>query len=1211
MLDCSWCPVCENLIPPERTTITLPPLVQPLPVNAPESIPPPPPPVTRAGGRGGKAGGTAAGGGRRPPGLNRHNSKITSAATGRKATGNAAITNSTDQIDLATVATAAAADSQPTGPVRHRIIISQDPTPLYCSEACRLKDTAIIATTNYGAFNNNSQVLSQPNLQAYGAGYKPPFAVNGHGASQQRLYHNNGDAPPFAVDNGRSDHRHNQAHGRNNGDQGGAAHPNNSARKSSATATTTSTATASSDSIASFSSTSVDHPPPGLKMTSLVSDLNNVGKTSGSAPATMTATDIDSQLLNGSNGLLPRNVKLDLDRWHNLPTNSTSTANTSTNPPTHPSRNGSGNGLGQAQRQSSAYDLYKSTYPLAFETTRTGGSRHEESARRRSSSRHTSNHRNQTTSHQSSRRNSSHLGYNWGILEGNPDGVDVTPTQSLLITKTPARRDDSFDPPSLLRTRSSRPASSHGGSDSGSTTSERSESARSERKPPPLSRRRSSRMSSHSKHHGSDAGSESAGHPPRPPDLSRSASCSSRSHGSPSSYRSNNSFLRNGGNPHPLSSSFSARDIIEQAQERERLKSAGGEAGVVKTSVPVGSVGSRRSARSGSAHSGKENANGWQRRGSGFTAIEEPASLLMKPSPPPTPVKVDTVSEEIESTDNSPRVRSSIKALNAAPAISTSSSSATIVASAFLPSSSPNNNTRSGGSPSSSPSVASTIGSSSKRNSSFANLAGMAASLFGFGGFGGLTMTKSGVPPPSSGADVPDKGIQPTTGTKGSATITSNSVEDPALTSATEEPARGRSRASSRASRTTNEMLATTINGNGGTSTVTTTPGTTPASHSIVKGEMEMVPARRPLGPLPKDLSEKSKSVSRDVRERSEEERKREKREKRMSTSRLVLDVVGIPAGGFGGGLPTAVSTSTSHTSNTSRSTTSAWDPDLVRDIKERRKLSHEATYFSQHPSPFNASPSASPTSPILPRRQRTTSSQSRHSKSSHSHSHSHSRSNSYSQQRHQDAVQEEEGGDEPPRTDQLPRTQSMQSMLSNGSQHRQHPHGSLYQHRREPPSPTTSRYPPKGLSMTSLSTYGQSGKQQPPLGMYAAPNPPLARTTSQPYVARWMSASPTHQPSGGSTSPAKDGYHTYEYPGSTADAHQYQQVSAGMQRRDSNTKPTGPTYPVLNLPVGTRKKKVWKKKTNADGTEEDVLTDGEEEEEVFEKRKRLFYFDR
>lgn len=90
-----------------------------------------------------------------------------------------------------------------------------------------------------------------------------------------------------------------------------------------------------------------------------------------------------------------------------------------------------------------------------------------------------------------------------------------------------------------------------------------------------------------------------------------------------------------------------------------------------------------------------------------------------------------------------------------------------------------------------------------------------------------------------------------------------------------------------------------------------------------------------------------------------------------------------------------------------------------------------------------------------------------------------------------------------------------------------------------------------------------------------------------------------------------KDGYYAYDYAGSTADAHQQLPPSVVMQRRDSNTKPTGPTYPVLNLPVGTRKKKVWKKRMRADGTEEDVLTDGDEEEEIFERRKRLFYFDR
>jgi len=148
---------------------------------------------------------------------------------------------------------------------------------------------------------------------------------------------------------------------------------------------------------------------------------------------------------------------------------------------------------------------------------------------------------------------------------------------------------------------------------------------------------------------------------------------------------------------------------------------------------------------------------------------------------------------------------------------------------------------------------------------------------------------------------------------------------------------------------------------------------------------------------------------------------------------------------------------------------------------------------------------------------------------------------------------------------------------------------------------------------MTSLSSYAIS-KQ--PL-MYAAPPPPLARTTSQPYVARWVSTSPTTGSSAFGSPTRENGYYSYSYgqgqdPGAPTDPGHVQGSNSygpGGYRRES--KSTGLTYPILTLPVGTRKKKVWQKVTQPDGTEEDVLVDGDEEEEVYEKRKRLFYFDR
>lgn len=232
---------------------------------------------------------------------------------------------------------------------------------------------------------------------------------------------------------------------------------------------------------------------------------------------------------------------------------------------------------------------------------------------------------------------------------------------------------------------------------------------------------------------------------------------------------------------------------------------------------------------------------------------------------------------------------------------------------------------------------------------------------------------------------------------------------------------------------------------------------------------------------------------------------------------------------------------------------------------------SFQASYFSTRPTigptggavnPFQTSPPTSPTSPTSPtpynHRRRTT---------SHGQSKSHSRSQSHSAQ----AVQEDQSGP-------LPRVKSNQSITSittASSHHRAH-------RSREPPSPTSTAYSiagpsmgrnlPRGMSMTSLSQQG-FGAMQNPSSMYGQGGPSnghLNRTSSQPYVNRWFSTSPG---AGSSAfgSPAGNGVgHYYAHPG----ADRYAPVPVG-QMKPKESKITGPTYPVLNLPSGTRKKKV------------------------------------
>lgn len=480
MLD--WCPVCENLIPPERYTITLPPLQAttnatvdgtPISVSPAATIQP----NVKAGVKG--VGGVKQPPGRRP-GLNRQNSKTAAArkaATGAiaQATGDRPADSKGDSPIAGDPAT------QETAPTRRRLVISQGPTPLYCSEECRRKDYM-------------RSTLSQPNLQAWNAsqGYTNPlpFATGplygnsagpdvggrpNHYSSPRVQTHSNSPPSPFMLDHTTAvtkdptkgvpyvDPRRQNA---------ACQHPNNSASSASATATTT---TASSESIASLANPPGDiHPhfkqPGHLQMTAMPNPTGDNPTSQnlhpGSAPAT---TDMDSHpshaILNGAN--LPRNLKLDLDKWNKLP----SRQDVSYAKERRSSRD-----------QYSTYDLYKTTYPLAFESRRqqpqyASSRQYGNGERRRSGSRH----------RQSSRRTSEIPAVGWSM-----GGEDITPTQSLLITKVPVRKDDSFDHASsqIVRNRTAPPSSR--ASDSGS--SDRSTSVKSHAHSD-TSRRRSSRGS--------------------------------------------------------------------------------------------------------------------------------------------------------------------------------------------------------------------------------------------------------------------------------------------------------------------------------------------------------------------------------------------------------------------------------------------------------------------------------------------------------------------------------------------------------------------------------------------------------------------------------------------------------------------------------------------------------------------------------------------
>ncbi|KAG8903299.1 hypothetical protein FRC01_009247 [Tulasnella sp. 417] len=250
----------------------------------------------------------------------------------------------------------------------------------------------------------------------------------------------------------------------------------------------------------------------------------------------------------------------------------------------------------------------------------------------------------------------------------------------------------------------------------------------------------------------------------------------------------------------------------------------------------------------------------------------------------------------------------------------------------------------------------------------------------------------------------------------------------------------------------------------------------------------------------------------------------------------------------------------------------------------------------------------------------------------SHSQSKSHSRSHSTA------TVAEEEGGDKDAPLPRVKSNQSITSMTTSSSRRARHSS-------REPPSPSATVYSiagpsapriPRGMSMTSLS--GQGFGMQNRGSMYGNPVSPggqsghgggavLPRTASQPYMQRWASGSSAAGASAfgspnGPTPPGTVNYghyglnhpHTSPY-GPIVPPLQplqpLQPLPPPLNRAKSREGPraAGPMYPVLALPTERRKKIV--KETVVDERGHEVEVDREEEEDVYTKPKRLFYFDR
>lgn len=317
MLD--WCPVCENLIPPERYTVQLPPAVaqlapQPTDVPAPDKAP-----------TGGPAKTTAKPGPKRP-GPVRQNSRGAAKKGGiqqmTKADNKAA--------ETATTTPAAVPEAPIVAPApRQRTVISQEPTPLYCSEKCRLEDEA----------RNNLRPMDYGEVDwSMGGGFAPPFAT---GFAPERsplpMPYTTGSPPPHPFLTTRS-------------------------TTSASSSTLNTTITASSDSAHSAGSQMQIIPPASdaprqrpefLQMTSMPPvpspRSNGAAEMSSSAPATTDFTSHPSHAILSELGQ-PIPHGLPLDRWNTV-RNDTTDANA-------------------APRYTSAADLWNTGYTLAIQPGR-------------------------------------------------------------------------------------------------------------------------------------------------------------------------------------------------------------------------------------------------------------------------------------------------------------------------------------------------------------------------------------------------------------------------------------------------------------------------------------------------------------------------------------------------------------------------------------------------------------------------------------------------------------------------------------------------------------------------------------------------------------------------------------------------------------------------------------------------------------------------
>lgn len=296
MLD--WCPVCEKAIQLPTHTVTVP-IPAPDAATVTDKTPTPAPVAPKV---------TTKAGGRRPA-LNRANSK---GATTKR--GAAKADQQPQQQQNKAEATATSAEEPVAPATKTKTVVSRGPTPLYCSEKCRLEDEAA------------SHALSQTSIW--------DWTMNHYGV------------PPFAYPSAYGGREPLPILGTSP-----ASQPATHGFGSTASTTTTVTSTDSIPSVADLYDDASRRRPGFLQMTTLPATSSQSGgatEVSSSAPAT---TDIASHPPNAILADMGHNAPrgLPLERWQ-APTT----------------------GVQGPQRTNgqSAVDLYSAAYPLAFAPTR-------------------------------------------------------------------------------------------------------------------------------------------------------------------------------------------------------------------------------------------------------------------------------------------------------------------------------------------------------------------------------------------------------------------------------------------------------------------------------------------------------------------------------------------------------------------------------------------------------------------------------------------------------------------------------------------------------------------------------------------------------------------------------------------------------------------------------------------------------------------------